>query len=569
MFFYSTNGISQMENDTTAETLQFNPLAQGAVAMNKPQAKQSHSFYKVALLVNDFLISLLTFMGCALVFADHIDLAGNFSHTATIVLFAIAAIAFFKPSKLYNYHIIYDPAVHIKRMALAFGWNTLILFSAFLIYNYAGAMDDLQFVTVTLAVTVLFLMLRKYIDDYSIQMLSAIGISFLIVGWLGLLGTDATEAITRNPAVLLAGYILTVALVSGSRYLIVHQLFSKVMKRSFRRQTIIIGPNDQAKDITQYVIDKNTPFWVAGFVTVSSGFKGLLPMEKKRLGDLIQLPQILADSRASEVIVTDETIDKKTLIAILDYCAARRINVWFPTNCMPVIGIKLYIDNFCGIPMIRLGSQKNSWLFSKIKYALDAMATLPIFVLQLPIFLSIAAAVKLTSKGPVFYRATAIGKGGQPFTMFKFRSMREGSDHKVHKEYVTQMIKGELTNDGDGTKVLKLTNDDRVTSIGRIIRKYSLDELPQLLNVLKGDMSLIGPRPCLPYEYEAYDDWHKKRTAIRPGISGLWQVTGRSEVSFEDMMLLDLYYVYNRSLLLDFSILIETIFVVLKKKGAY
>ena len=326
---------------------------------------------------------------------------------------------------------------------------------------------------------------------------------------------------------------------------------------------------NKPKDITQYVIDKNTPFWIAGFVGASSGYKKYLPAKKENLGDVINLPQILEANGVSEVIVTDETIHKKTLIAITDYCTARRINVWFPPNYIPVISVKLYIDHFCGIPMIRLGSQKNSWFFSKIKYSLDALVTLPIFLVQLPIFLTIAAAIKMTSKGPVFYRATAIGKNGQPFTMYKFRSMRQGSDHTTHKQFVTQMIKGELTNDGDNSKVLKITNDDRITPIGRLIRKYSLDELPQLINVLKGDMSLIGPRPCLPYEFEAYDDWHKKRAAIRPGISGLWQVTGRSEVSFEDMILLDLYYIYNRSLSLDVSILFETLFVVIHKKGAY
>ena len=116
--------------------------------------------------------------------------------------------------------------------------------------------------------------------------------------------------------------------------------------------------------------------------------------------------------------------------------------------------------------------------------------------------------------------------------------------------------------------MLKITNDDRITAIGKFIRKFSLDELPQLINVLKGDMSLVGPRPCLPYEFEAYEEWHKKRTAVRPGISGLWQVTGRSEVSFEDMILLDLYYLYNRNFWLDLSILFETVFVVIGKKGA-
>jgi lipopolysaccharide/colanic/teichoic acid biosynthesis glycosyltransferase len=152
--------------------------------------------------------------------------------------------------------------------------------------------------------------------------------------------------------------------------------------------------------------------------------------------------------------------------------------------------------------------------------------------------------------------------------MYKFRSMITGASKEIHKEYVTRLIKGEITPDGSGTPI-KITNDSRVTKVGRILRKTSLDELPQLINILKGEMSLVGPRPCLPYEYKVYKEWHKKRTTVRPGITGLWQVLGRSEVSFEDMILLDLYYIYNRSMDLDLSILFETIFVVLKKKGAH
>ncbi len=153
--------------------------------------------------------------------------------------------------------------------------------------------------------------------------------------------------------------------------------------------------------------------------------------------------------------------------------------------------------------------------------------------------------------------------------MFKFRSMRVDSDNNIHKNYVSKLIKGEIGKRSDQGETLKITNDDRITSVGRILRKYSLDELPQLINVLKGEMSLIGPRPCLPYEYEIYEDWHKKRVYVRPGITGLWQVTGRSEVSFEDMILLDLYYIYNKNLIMDFNILYETLFVVLQKRGAY
>jgi lipopolysaccharide/colanic/teichoic acid biosynthesis glycosyltransferase len=186
----------------------------------------------------------------------------------------------------------------------------------------------------------------------------------------------------------------------------------------------------------------------------------------------------------------------------------------------------------------------------------------------LPVFAAVALIIRLTSEGPVFYRPTAVGKSGRHFRMYKFRSMITGASSAIHKEFVTRMIKGELTQDASG-KPLKIVNDPRVTWIGRILRKTSMDEIPQLLNVLKGEMSLVGPRPCLPYEYEVYKDWHKKRTAVRPGITGLWQVVGRSEVSFEDMILLDLYYIYNRSFQLDLTILFETIFVVIKKKGAH
>ena len=219
--------------------------------------------------------------------------------------------------------------------------------------------------------------------------------------------------------------------------------------------------------------------------------------------------------------------------------------------------------------MIRLCSQRNNWLFAKVKHGFDALITLPIFILQSPIFLFICAIIKLESKGPVFYRAKSVGKNGTFFSMLKFRSMRVNNDSEIHKDYVTKLIKGEINSEDNKGRPLKITNDPRVTMVGNFLRKFSLDELPQLINVLKADMSIVGPRPCLPYEYEIYKDWHKKRTSVRPGITGLWQVTGRSEVSFEDMILLDLYYIYNRSFVMDLSIMYETIFVVFGKRGAY
>ncbi|MCP3875578.1 MAG: sugar transferase, partial [Desulfobacteraceae bacterium] len=469
----------------------------------------------------------------------------------------------------YNYHIIYNAKTHINRLFKAFTWGVLILSASLLLYGGSHSVQDLYLVVFTLTASLMLLFLRKFINDYILDMLMALGISFIVVGIMGLLKPEPITIFLNNFTAVVFAFLLTAVSISLSRYFIVHHLFSRLMRKSFRRQVVLIGSGKQAEHIAEYVIKNNAPFWICGVVGMSSDFRLNVSADKKNLGELNSLPKIIENHNISEIILTNENIDKRSLISLLDYCTSMGINVWFPPDYMPVIAVKLYIDSFCGIPMIRLCTQKNSWVFNKLKYSFDALFTLPVFLMQLPLFLLISTAIKFTSKGPVFYKAKAIGKGGGPFSMLKFRSMANNSDNTIHKQYVTKLIKGEIVNDQNNKTPLKITNDKRVTSIGRIIRKYSLDEIPQLINVLKGDMSLVGPRPCLPYEYEAYEDWHKKRTAVRPGISGLWQVTGRSEVSFEDMILLDLYYIYNRSFSLDFSILFETLFVVIEKKGAH
>ena len=349
----------------------------------------------------------------------------------------------------------------------------------------------------------------------------------------------------------------------------IQEVFNNWLRRRFRRQIAVIGSDQEANQIINYIIDNNAPFWVAGIVDRQGGGNLSVSVPKKRLGELKDLPDIVNREKSDELIVTDESMDKRTLISLLDYCTSEGLTVWFPPKLMPIIVMKLYIDNFCGLPMIRMCSQKNSWLFNKIKHGLDALLTTLMFLLFLPLFLVIAVAIKLNSPGPVFYRARSVGKSGRAFIMYKFRSMKVNNGVDIHKNYVTKLIKGEIYEKGKIDRVFKLTGDSRVTEVGKFLRKYSLDELPQIINVIKGDMSLVGPRPCLPYEYEVYKDWHKKRLYIRPGISGLWQVAGRSAVTFEDMVLLDLYYIYNRSLVFDLMILHETFFAVLQKRGAY
>ncbi|MGV7223929.1 MAG: sugar transferase, partial [Nitrospinales bacterium] len=262
-------------------------------------------------------------------------------------------------------------------------------------------------------------------------------------------------------------------------------------------------------------------------------------------------------------------IEKTLLISLIDFCTSVGTDVWLPPKIMPIIDIKLYLDRFCGLSMVRLRSTRNAWLYNKVKHTFDAVIGLLLFIVCLPIVAIIAIAIKADTKGPVFYRPRVVGKNGTLFNMFKFRTMIPDSDPGVHREYVTKLIQGEIGASGTDDQILKITDDPRITRVGKLLRKLSLDELPQILNVVKGEMSLVGPRPCLMYEYELYQDWHKKRTRVRPGITGLWQVSGRSNVTFDDMILLDLYYVYNRSFLMDFNTLYETVFVVMQRKGAY
>jgi exopolysaccharide biosynthesis polyprenyl glycosylphosphotransferase len=193
-------------------------------------------------------------------------------------------------------------------------------------------------------------------------------------------------------------------------------------------------------------------------------------------------------------------------------------------------------------------------------------------LLTAPLLLLIAIAIKLTSKGPVFFRQTRIGQGGKPFVFLKFRSMYVNNDHSIHRDYVTRMIAGQKVahDDGTATGLYKIHNDPRITRVGAILRRSSLDEMPQLFNVLKGDMSLIGPRPPVPYEVERYSPWHRRRlTEAKPGITGLWQVSGRSRTTFDEMVRLDLQYVLRWSLWLDLKILLKTPLAVVSGNGAY
>ena len=211
-------------------------------------------------------------------------------------------------------------------------------------------------------------------------------------------------------------------------------------------------------------------------------------------------------------------------------------------------------------------SEALSW-----KRPLDMVTGVALLLASFPLWIVIALLIKLDSRGPVFYTQEAIGRGGQPFRLYKFRTMRVDADNERHRAYIATFVDGktEPHEEAGEPKVYKMVDDDRVTRVGRWLRRLSVDELPQLLNVIRGEMSVVGPRPPLPYEFDLYDDWARQRLAVPPGITGLYQVTLRSQASFREMVEVDLEYVRRGSLWLDLGIMARTAPVMLLGKGGY
>jgi len=238
---------------------------------------------------------------------------------------------------------------------------------------------------------------------------------------------------------------------------------------------------------------------------------------------------------------------------------------WDKPNSSRLSDEKLYPDLF--------GRNEARKYRHVVKRAMDIVGSIAALILFSPLFALIALAIKLTSKGPVLFKQTRIGQYGTMFTFLKFRSMMPANDPGIHREYVKRFITGEVESDSSDqwqNVVYKIREDPRITRVGKFLRKTSLDELPQFINVLKGDMSLVGPRPPIPYELEVYHTWHRRRVLeVKPGITGLWQVNGRSRTKFDDMVRMDLRYARMWSPWLDLKILLRTPYAVLSGDGAY
>jgi len=276
--------------------------------------------------------------------------------------------------------------------------------------------------------------------------------------------------------------------------------------------------------------------------------------------DVERIKTMILDKEVSQVIFTNEKWTGKKLLEVYDWCESVGVDLKLVPDLVQLCRGEISIDSSLRIPVFHLKPESLSGVNFYFKRVVDLIiATLFISFLW-PILFFIAFMIKLDSKGPFLYHHKRMGYRSQTFNFYKFRTMVTDADILLEQFKAKSERKG---------PVFKMANDPRITKIGKVLRRYSLDELPQLINVLRGEMSLVGPRPQVLWEAAAYDDWAKRRLRVLPGITGLWQVSGRAALSYEEMIELDIYYIENWSPGLDFQILYKTIPAVFSKKGAY
>jgi exopolysaccharide biosynthesis polyprenyl glycosylphosphotransferase len=272
------------------------------------------------------------------------------------------------------------------------------------------------------------------------------------------------------------------------------------------------------------------------------------------------LEQILQDRVIDEVVFAVNMQELARLEPLMTHCANVGVKIRVQLEFLPEAYSRIYLENFHDVPLLSLSSAPESELLLFFKRVFDVVLSAASLVLLTPILIAIAAAIRITSPGQVLFRQTRCGLGGRKFTLYKFRSMVNNAEQ----------LRAELheLNELDG-HAFKITDDPRITPVGRILRRFSLDELPQMWNILRGDMSFVGPRPAIPDEVEKYEPWQRRRLRMRPGLTCIWVIEGRSHVKFHRWIQLDLAYIDNWSLWLDAKIFLRTIPIVISGRGAY
>ena len=313
-------------------------------------------------------------------------------------------------------------------------------------------------------------------------------------------------------------------------------------------RTAVVGSGELACTIARRLEGRSGWQSVVGFLTPSDDPLHAMG-DAARLGDVGDLPAVIDTHGIHEVYVAVPDMPHAELLDLVAQCQDRHVTFKIATGMFEVVALQGSVDEATGIPVVELGPGALSQGESVAKRILDIGLALTLLIVSTPLALAVALAIRLDSRGPVLFRHTRVGKDGRAFTMFKFRTMHEETD--------------------PFQRAPRDQGDPRITPVGRWLRRTSLDELPQLLNVLNGSMSLVGPRPEMPFIVARYQRWQAQRLRVRPGITGLWQIMGRKDLPLEDNLEYDFYYIRNQSIMLDVTILLRTIPTVFLGKGAY
>jgi len=326
-------------------------------------------------------------------------------------------------------------------------------------------------------------------------------------------------------------------------------------------RALIVGAGEVGLTVLRTIIARpELGFWVVGFVDDHPQRGDTNIGAFRALGSIDKLSAILDREPIDEVIITLPWADHLRILHIVQVCEARGVRPRIVPDLFQLSLTSVDVDDLGGIPLIGIHAPSLRGANVLVKRVFDLAVGVPLTLIALPVMAIVALLIKIDSPGPVLFRQTRVGLNGQTFKTIKFRSMRRGAEQEVDRLRDRNEATGPL---------FKIRADPRRTRVGRFLRRTSLDELPQFFNVLRGEMSLVGPRPPLPEEVDQYKDWQKQRLVARPGMTGLWQVSGRSDLSFDEMVLLDIYYIENWSLWMDLKIMLRTAPKVLSADGAY
>ena len=359
-------------------------------------------------------------------------------------------------------------------------------------------------------------------------------------------------------------WVLATQFVIGGR--IIQRAIMGAARRRGRwlRPTLIVGSNAEAADVIRILKASKVEGLVPiGCLASSQAEKLSLDWcadDVPCLGTAREIPSVIENYPVDTVIIASSAFDHDVLARIIAELRTLDVDVNVSSGLFEVLTSRVHVREIGGVPVIKVRGLSLSRRNLLIKRAFDLLFAWIGVLAGLPLWLVLILAIKCESKGPVFYRQTRIGKAGRRFAMLKFRSMVEDADERLNELHAVNEASGPL---------FKMKDDPRITALGRRMRRFSIDEFPQLLNVIKGDMSLVGPRPPLPHEVERYSEHDWRRLEVLPGMTGLWQVSGRSSLTFDEMVRLDLFYIENWSVGLDLALLMRTVPAVFSCRGAY